>query len=304
MVKFLLQSAIRWMSSMSLPRAMALGRGLGWVYGSVIRYHRQDAQAALQRSFPEKSLSDINILIDQMYANLGMNLVEVARLAGGRPDRLEDRVKVEGAEHARDAYAQGKGVLILTAHLGNWDLLGMYTPKLGYPLTIISKKVKDPAVNEMWMNLRKEYGVNIVPAHNSYRDCLRVLRRNELLGFILDQNRPRGEGVFVDFFGKPASTTPGLAYLAAQTKAPVLPVFIERTSDTTHTIRAYPALPPPPNREQPAILAATQLYTKVIEDEIRKYPEQWTWIHRRWKTQPLPEDLAAGDHEASNPAAS
>lgn len=289
MVRFLLQSAIRFMSSLSLPRAMAFGRGLGWMYGSVIRYHRPDAIAALKRSFPKKSGDEIDGLVNRMYANLGMNLVEVARLAGGRPDELEKRVTVEGVEYAREAHAQGKGILILTAHLGNWDLLGMYTPKLGYPLTIISKNVKDPAVNEMWMNLRKEYGVNIVPAHNSYRDCLRVLRRNELLGFILDQNRPRDEGIFVDFFGRPASTTPGLAYLAAQTKAPVLPVFIERTGPTTHTIHAYPALPPPPNRDQPAIHDATQQYTRIIEDEIRKYPDQWTWIHRRWKTQPLPD---------------
>ncbi|MFH0878239.1 MAG: lysophospholipid acyltransferase family protein [Lentisphaerota bacterium] len=294
MFNFLLQSIIRFVSSMPLPRALALGKKLGWFYGSVIRYHRKDALEALQRTFPEKSLEEINGIIDRMYAQLGMNAVEISRLAGGKPDNLEQRITIEGEDIAREVLAQGKGALILVAHFGNWDLLGMFTAKRGYPLTIISKTIKNPTLNAMWMKLRNEYGVKIIPARNSYRDCLKVLRKNELLGFILDQNRPLDQGVFVDFFGKSACTSPGLAYMAAQSKAPVMPVFIHRISDSEHVLKVYPPLPPPPDREQASILAATQQYTKVIEDEIRKYPDHWLWIHRRWKTQPPKETAPEG----------
>ncbi len=275
------------MARIPLSAALAVGCALGWFYGAVIRYHRRDALDALCRSYPEKSKRKIQSIINQMYKNLGMNVAEILRLAGGAFDETDNRLTVKGMEVVDQALQRGKGALILTAHFGNWDLLGMLAAKHNYPLTIISKDLKNKTINDMWMVLRERFGVNIIPAHNSARASLRVLRRNELLGFILDQNRPRDAGIFVDFFGRPACTSPGLAILSAQAQAPVVPGFIYRTPEGDHTIQVLPAIDPPPDRDPETIRKATQEYTKIIEDQIRQHPEQWIWLHRRWKTQPV-----------------
>ena len=287
-MKILVKLITGLMARIPLSAALAFGAALGWIYGSVIRYHRRDARDALRRSYPEKTEREIRSIINRMYKNLGMNQVEILRLAGGAIDETNKRITVVGREIIDQALQRGKGVMILSAHFGNWDFLPMFAVKQNYPVTIISKEIKNKTINAMWMLTRKRFGVNIIPAHNSARDALRVLRRNELLGFIFDQNRPRDAGIFVDFFGRPACTSPGLAMLSAQAQTPVVPIFIHRTSDGNHVLQVFPMLEPPPDREVETVRKATQEYTKIIEDQIRQYPEQWIWLHRRWKTRPLP----------------
>ena len=287
-MKLILSAIAAFFSCLPLGVALAIGRGLGWVYGSVIRYHRRDAIDALKRAFPEKPQSEILGIVRRMYANLGMNLVEVLRLGKVTDEFLRESIEIEGEEHGRTALLRNRGAVILTGHLGNWDLLASIVPRLGYPLTVISKDIKNKGLNEFWMNIRQRFGVKFVPAHNSYRTCLTTLKKNELIGFILDQNMINTEGVFVDFFGKPACTTPGLAYMSAQSGAPVVPVFMIRRENGRHLVKVLPPLDPPPNREPATIREFTQRYTKIIEDVVREYPDQWIWIHRRWKTVPAP----------------
>lgn len=283
---WILRGITRFFTVMPLSMALAVGRGLGWIYGSVVRYHRVDAREALERSLPGKTAAEYQSIIKRMYANLGMNLVESLRLAGGDMRQVDEMIEAENEHIVQEALARGQGALMLTAHLGNWDLLSVFTPVKGYPLTIISKDVKNKALNDFWMGMRAEKGLNIVPAHGSYRKCRAALKKNGLIGFILDQNMIDKEGVFVDFFGKPACTTPGLAFMAAQAQAPIIPVFIHRLDGgSRHKAVIYPAIEPPPDREADTIRKATQDYTKIIEDEIRRYPEQWIWLHRRWRTR-------------------
>lgn len=296
-MKLILTAIAALFSCLSLGAALAVGRGLGWVYGSVIRYHRRDAIAALKRAFPQKSQPEILDIVRRMYANLGMNLVEVLRLGKVTDEFLRESIAIEGEEHGRTALLRNKGAVILTGHLGNWDLLAAIVPRLGYPLTVISKNIKNKGLNEFWMNIRQRFGVKFVPAHNSYRACLTTLKKNELIGFILDQNMINTEGIFVDFFGKPACTTPGLAYMSAQSGAPVVPVFMIRRDNGRHVVKVLPPLDPPPNREPETIRDFTQRYTKIIEDVVRQYPDQWIWIHRRWKTvRPPPETQSSQMH--------
>lgn len=269
-----------------LPMALAIGRGLGWIFGSVIRYHRRDAIAALQRSFPDKSLAEIRSIVSRMYAGLGMNVMELIRLMDPRGGYPGDLLETVGAEHITAALARKKGVIVLSAHTGNWDLLCTMAPAWGYPLTIITKNIKNKTINEIWMEIRGRYGLKFVPAHNSYRACLQALRKNEIIGFVLDQNMIRTEGIFVDFFGKPACTTPGLAYMSAQSGAPVVPVFMLRRPGGRHLMKVLPPIDPPPDRDSGTIRDYTQRYTRAIEDIVRDFPEQWIWIHRRWKTTP------------------
>jgi len=297
-----LLKAIAWVfGRLPLPVALALGQGLGWLYGSVIRFHRRDAWEALRRSLPEKNAAERAAILSRMYRNLGMNLVETLRLAALPRERLAELLTFEGAEHLHAALARGRGVLVLSAHIGNWDLLCTLAPYFNYPTTIITKEIRNRALNELWMETRRRFGLKFAPAHHSYRQCLHALRNNEIVGFILDQNMIRDEGVFVDFFGQPACTTPGLAFMSAQSRAPVVPVFILRRKGGRHLVRVSPLLEPPPDRRPETIREYTQRYTRIIEDVVRQYPEQWIWIHRRWRT--VPQETEPAQRTVGQPAA-
>ena len=292
-LSLILNAITRSLGRLSRPAALRLGRGLGWIYGSVIRHRRSYTLAALSRSLPDCSESERQRILKAMYRNFAINYVEILRLAGGADDDLRQFITIEGEEIVQAVLRRGKGALMLTAHLGNFDLLAMFTAQRGYPLTIISKEIKNPAVNRLWMRLRERYGVKIVLSHNSMRGCFKALKGNGLLGFILDQNRPHDQGIFVTFFNQPACTTPGLAFISAVTQAPVIPAFIHRTPDDRHHVRVLPAIEPPADRGEDSLRSATQHYTTIIEQEVRRHPDQWTWVHRRWKTRPKPGDKIA-----------
>lgn len=287
-----LRGLTRFLSFLRLPTALALGRGLGDLAYLMARRHRATVLAEMRRCFPYDTLEEVQERLLRVYQHVGMNYAEVFRWIGGQAEELEKRVLVTGTEHLTAARARGKGVLVLTAHLGNWDLLGLWAARR-HPLTIISKALREEGVNRFWMEARAASGLGIVPSRKSYRACLAVLKKNGLLGFILDQNALAHEGVFVDFFGKPACTSPGLAFLSAHSQAPVVPAFMHRKLDGTHRLEILPALDPPSDREPATLREATQRYTRAIEDVIRQHPEQWIWMHRRWRTVPPPGEQAA-----------
>ena len=287
MMRFLLKRLSMLLSRLPLKTVTRIGRALGWVYGHVVRYHRGDALRALQRSFPEKSPSEVRAIADRMYAHLGINIVETVRLPYLSNDSLRAQmVIVQGEEIVKKALERGKGAIILTGHVGNWEMMVSVTPLWGYSLTVIAKELKGATVNDFWNTVRSRFGVNVLPPKNAFRPCLKTLRSNGLVGFILDQNMTRKEGVFVDFFGLPASTSPGLAYMAARSGAPVLPAFTLRREDGRHDIRVMVPIEPPTDHHPDTIRRFTQQYTKIIEDVVRQHPEQWIWCHRRWRTQP------------------
>ncbi len=298
-VVMIVRGLSRLVAALPLGAALRFGRGLGWVFGNVIRYHRRDAREALRRSLPELTGARRRKILAQMYAGQGMLVVEILRQAAYPGEEVAGRIDVEGKEHLEGALARGKGVLVLTAHVGNWDLLGMIARRFGYPLTIIAKDIKNSALNAFIIETREKSGVRVVSARRSYRACLSALRKNELVGFVLDQNMIAAEGVFVDFFGRPACTTPGLAFMAAHSGAPVVPVFMIRRPSGGHVVKILPALDPPPDREEATLRRATQEYTRIIEEIIRRHPEQWIWIHRRWRTKPPPAGGDAADKKSA-----
>ena len=275
----------RGFSACRLTTALRIGRTLGGLAYTLVRRNRAEVLAEMQRAYRGDSVEEAQDRLRRVYKHVGMNYAEVFRWIGGGSEELDSRIREFGTEHLEAALARGKGVLILTAHLGNWDLVGLWAARR-YPLTIISKDLRQPGVNRFWMEARQEAGLDIVPARRSYRACLGVLKKNGLLGFILDQNAQVHEGIFVDFFGKAACTRSGLAFLAAHAQAPVVPAFIHRKLDGTHQLEIQPLLEPPADREPATLLAATQRYTRIIEDAIRRHPDQWIWMHRRWRTRP------------------
>lgn len=283
----LLKGLTAFLSALPLPAALALGRGVGDLGYLFVRKHRRVILDQIARCMPDQTPNERRSLLRRVYRHVGQNYVEVFRWIGGRADELDARIVPVGEQHLLDAMKRGRGVLVLVAHLGNWDLMGLWSARR-HPLTIISKDLRNPGVNRFWMEARRENRVGIVPARNSYRACLTALRKGGVIGFILDQNMTRDEGIFVDFFGREACTTAGLAFMSAHAGAPVVPVFMHRKPDGRHVIEFQPALDPPPGRDDASVRDATQRYTKIIEDAIRAHPDQWIWMHRRWHTKRLP----------------
>ncbi len=275
------------LTAMPHERLMRMGARWGWCLGSVFRFRRNLALQAMASAFPEKTLPELNNMANAMYRNMGMNLAESLRMGTIGKDFMDAHVDAADAEKFLQVFRQGRGVVALAAHIGNFDLLCLASGLAGIPLTIISKELKPKHLNDYWMAARTRFGLKVVPHHNSARGCLRVLRNKGVLGFVLDQNMKRKEGIFVDFFGRPACTSPGLAVLSSQAGAPVVPIFIIRRPDNGHKIIVHDPLEPPRDRAPETIQQATQLYTRIIEDMVRQYPEQWFWVHRRWKTQPF-----------------
>ena len=290
-------------SRLPLPAVLAAGRGIGWILGHGIRYRRAECAAAMRRSLPGFRDAEVRRTLNEMYANFGQTLAESMWMSpAGIGDYLRTRVEVHGREIVESELGKGRGALVLTAHAGNWDLLCRGARSLGFPLTIISKTVRSPSMEAFGRSMRDRFGLSVLPTHGSFRACLRTLRRNEMLGFVLDQNMTRAEGIFVDFFGRPACTTPGLAYLAAQSRASVIPIFIERLDGGRHAIRVMTPLPPPADLKPETVHAATQAYSRVCEDWIRAHPGQWIWIHRRWRTTPSANAGPESPSDAAAPA--
>jgi Kdo2-lipid IVA lauroyltransferase/acyltransferase len=271
-----------------LPHRWVVGLGgfLGWGFGALVRYHRRDAVDALRRCLPEIDASERARILRRMYRNLGRNMAETMVIPSRRREVIAGMIDVQGEHNLRAALEQGRGVILLAAHLGNWEFMTLVPTLLGFPpLTIIAKRIRNDAIHTYWNELRARLNIRVAPPRHSMRECLRALRRNELVGFMLDQNMIWKEGIFVNFFGRTACTTPGLALMSAKAKAPVVPALMRRMPDGRHLVRFERPLPPPPDRDPATVHAATQQYTRWIEDRIRECPEQWIWIHRRWKTR-------------------
>ena len=291
MIPAIIHSLAALMRVLPESAARAFGRGIGVVLRTVVRYHRASAEDALRVAFPEQTAAWRNAILRATYTNMGLMVVETLR--GMRLDAAQTAMLFEwdGREHLEAALRRGRGVMLLCAHLGNWELQARAIALAGYPLHMIVKPLRPASVNAMMTAMRTSAGARILPSRNSSRAALRALRDGGVLGFVLDQNMIRTEGIFVRFLNRWACTTPGLAHLASAAGAPVVPAFSERRPDGRHVIHVMPALEPPPDREPETLRAATQAYVAVIEAYIRAHPEQWIWVHRRWRTQPRPGDV-------------
>lgn len=276
--------------ALPLSWTTALGGGLGSLAGGVVRLRRVEVEETLARAVPTQNPAERRAILTSMYRNLGRNVGECATLAFGKGHDLLDRTRFVHEERLKEAHDGGKGVLILTAHTGNWELAAAKVASLGYPFTIIAKEFRGRLANEYVDRMRERYGIRVLPTRQAYRPCLKALRNNEVIGFMLDQNMTRGEGVFVDFFGRPACTSPGLAFLSAQSGAPVVPAFARRAKGGGHEMCVQDPIAPPGDRRAETIREATQVYTRQVETFIRAHPDQWIWIHRRWRTRPLSGD--------------
>ncbi len=286
MTTWLLECFSRWAAGLSLSARGRAGAALGWLLGRLLRFRRRQVLAAMARCLPERTEKDRVAIADGMYRHLGRMVLECLGFPRLPPEVFQGLVDIHGLDEGRAALQQGRGALALMGHIGNWELMGLAMAKHAPAVNVVVKTQRNQAFNDYWRASRQHMGLHMLPAKNSYRECLRALERGEIVAVTLDQNMRRHRGIFVDFFGQPACTTPGLAHLAFQSKAPVIPIYSIRQPNGRHAVYILPALPPPPDREEATIHAATQAYTRILEDIIRRHPDQWLWLHKRWRTRP------------------
>ena len=277
--------AISWFFSRLPARwAEAWGAMLGFFAGRVIRLRRRRADAHLARAL---HLEDDPVartrILRGMYRHLGLCLAEFLRLPTWTRAKIDACIELDHFERLQSAIAAGRGVIVVTGHFGNWDLLACLSALLGVPLHVVTRELKGRGANRAWMQARERTGLKLHPAAGSAGALLAALRRGEVVAFVIDQHMPEKYGVPVPFFGRLASTIDAPAVLASRTGAPVLPAFLFRQGFERHRLWVGEpiALAEGPRRE--AIVASTARFSAALEAVVRQHPEQWIWMHRRWK---------------------
>ncbi len=248
----------------------------------------------LKKSFPEKSMDEIILLAKETYRHFGTVAAELFDIPKIKKEDIERIVEIEGLEHCKAALERNKGLLIFGAHFGNWELMAVVISLLVKPMLIIYRPLDNPYLEDLIKWVRATAGSKTLAKDRAMRTMLRTLQKNEIVGLLIDQNVAWQEGIFVDFFGRPACTTTGLALLALNTEAPVIPAYILRLENGRYRLVIKEEMPViRTGDEDQDIRVNTQNFTKVIEDTVRKYPDQWLWVHQRWKTKPwqAPRDL-------------
>ena len=253
---------------------------------------RRVADQNLRMALPSLSPADRERVCRGVYRSLGRLLAECAHFPRLNRSNIAEILDYDGLEHYQAAVAKGHGVLFLTAHLGAWELGAFGHAANGYPLAVVYRPLDNPLLDRLVNRYRSLSGNKLIDKRESAREILSALARGETVGILADQNTLAEEGVFVDFFGIPASTTSGIAKIALRTGATVVPAFcVWEEDEKKFRIHFRPALELKITGDtQRDIHAATQMMTGAIEQFVRKYPDQWLWIHRRWKTRPEGEE--------------
>ncbi len=283
----------------TLPRRrfVKVGEWLGRFAFDVLRVRREVALANLRFAFGEEmSEEEIVDLARRSYAQLGGTLLEFASLSRMTQRELVDEVEIEGMEYLEEALEKsGKGAMLVTGHYGNWELFGAAFVARGKGTTFLVKEQSNPLASKMQNKLRAMGGIEVVKQGPLVaRGVLKALRRGHLVGILPDQDARR-HGVFVNFLGRPASTFKGPAFFSWRENVPIVQGYIRRLPDGRHlAVAEKPIWPNPDAPEEEEVKRLTQLFTNDLEKWIRAYPENYYWVHRRWKTQPPDADAAEG----------
>jgi len=278
---------IKFVGALPRPLARAAGISIAWLVYLLHRKLRRVGMRNLELAFPEKSRRERKKILRGVFTSLGRQVAEVCLFPKYTRENVSKTVVYEGFENFERALARGKGVLFLTGHLGAWELSAFAHSLYGYPLGIVMRPLDNPYLDRLTRQYRTMHGNKAVDKDFA-RGLIAAMRKGETVGVLMDTNMIASQGVFVDFFGIPACTASGVARIALKTDAAVVPGF----TIWDPVLQKYRLRFDPPvellrtgNTEKDVVLN-TAKFTKVIEDYIRKYPEQWLWVHRRWKTRP------------------
>ena len=274
-------------ASLPLKVAMRVAASLAVCFSWFAWRLRRHGERNLEIAFPELAMRERRLLLRRAFGNLG-RLLGVFSQFSNDSQRLQELIVCEGLDHLRQARAAGRGVILFTGHVGAWELSSFALSLFGHPLSFLVRRIDNPKIEAMIDSARTHLGNRTIDKRYAAREMLEILRAGEMLGILVDLNTLDREGIFVDFFGRPASTTFMVAKLALRTGAAVLPVFAPWDKERRCFLLKVdpPLLIERTGNEEADVQRLTQQYTRIVEDYVRRYPDQWLWIHRRWKTRP------------------
>lgn len=265
---------------------LAFARALGRFAFRVVASARREAIAGLTRAFPDWDAARVEETARASFEHMLMTFIELTQFPKLDNDRITRLVRIEGEKHLTRALAKGKGVIGLAAHLGSWEYMSAIIGVKGYAPAVIVRPLDNPLLDKHVERYRAAKGAQVISRFDGFREMVQVLKENRILGFLVDQNWAVG-GVFAPFFGTLAATTQGPIRFALMTGAPLIPFYDVRHPDGTHTVHILPEVPlrEMGTREE-TIRYMTAKYTRLYEEIIRMHPEQWLWVHPRWRSVP------------------
>ena len=260
------------------------GAALGRFVHTVDGFHRRIALANIARALPSKSLEERRATIRRVFAHFGSVLLELIKVGTLTNDEILAHLETEGEERVRQAYAKGRGVLLFTGHFGYWEVGAMALALRVQPVSVMARPLDNPYLHHMLERIRTRLGNSVIYRQGAIRKVLQELAANRGVAILIDQHLHTPDAVYVDFFSRPAATTNALAALALRTGAPVIPAFIMPLPHGRYRVVFEHAVEPPASDSPDAVRQFTQRCTDVLEMYIRRHPDLWLWMHRRWRT--------------------
>ncbi len=270
---------------MPMTAVRACGRGFGRLVSLVDRFHRRIALGNLAQAFPSRSENERRTVARAMFAHFGSLVLEMIKFSTLSAGEIAVRVDIEGEEHVRQAYRQGRGVLYFTGHFGYWEIQAIAFALHAEPISVVARRLDNPYLHEMLERIRTCTGNTVIYRQGGLRRVLRDLQSNRGVAMLIDQHL-HSDAVSVEFFNRPAATTTALAALALRTGAPVIPVFALPLPGGRYRLIYDRPVPPPQTSGPAAIREFTQRCTDVLEMYVRRDPHLWLWMHRRWRDEP------------------
>lgn len=275
--------------ALPLETSMRFGKSLGNFIASKLPKLHRVAERNLEVALPELSKAEKKRIIHGTFQSLGRHLGFISHFKKFQHEDVHQLMEVIGKEENFDpAFEKGKGVIFFTGHFGSWEVFFLLSPAFGHQINIPVRRLDNPLLESMIENLRTKFGSKTLDKRTAARQMFRLLRKGEVLGIMADLNVHEHEGIFVDFFGVPASTTTSIAKLALATGAAIVPAFAvwDETKEKYVIHLEPPVAYETGDNSDENVRELTQNITNILENFVRKYPEQWLWIHKRWNTRP------------------
>jgi KDO2-lipid IV(A) lauroyltransferase len=291
-----LRSMVRCVGILPRRAARAFGAGIGKFLWMMLSRLRQVGLRNLELAFPEKTAAECETILRGVYRSLGWQIGEFCKMPSYTAEKASKFIRYDGLEHYVAAKAKGRGVLVVTGHLGAWELSSYYHSLMGYPMSLVIRRLDNPLVDDFVNTIRCRHGNRVIHKDDFARGLLTAMHNGETVGILMDTNMTPPQGVFVPYFGIEACTASGLARVAMKSGAAVLPGFLLwEASENRYVLRFGEELELVRSGDSAHdIVANTALFTSAIESYVRRYPEQWLWVHRRWKTRPEGEGKLYG----------
>ncbi|HTL44794.1 MAG TPA: lysophospholipid acyltransferase family protein [Vicinamibacterales bacterium] len=265
-----------------MKAVLAAGSGLGYVFYALDRGHRRLALANLNAAFPQRPLPERRAIAREMFAHFGRLLMVLLKFSTMARDEMLAHVEFEGDDRVRAAHTHGRGVLLFTGHFGYWEINALVHALALHPIAVVARPLDNPLLHDLLEHVRSMTGNSVIYRKGGLRRILRALAANDAVALLIDQHI-HGNAVHVEFFNRPAATTTALGALAARTGAPVIPVFALPLPDGRFRMVYEHAVDPPRGTDENALRDFTQRCTDVLEMYVRRYPDLWLWMHRRWR---------------------